>query len=492
MEKFDVYRDIASRTEGDLYIGVVGPVRTGKSTFINKFMEYIVLPNISSKNKKQIATDELPQSGEGKTITTTEPKFVPSEAVKITLKGKSSAKVRLIDCVGYLVEGAIGDKEDGQSRLVKTPWQEESMPFEKAAEIGTEKVIKEHSTVGIVVTTDGSIVDISRENYLKAEERVISEMQSRGKPFIVLLNSKDAKSEGTIRLAKNLSEKYGVKVIPINLLEASEEDIVECLYELLMEFPMKSFDIELPKWVQVMPSSSSLVSEIISKIKEVAPVITCMKHYDIIEKALKEVEIIKPIGKTECLLGEGRVVYYVEPKNQIFYQLLSEVCGDNLEDEFCLMKYVKSLSTAKKNYEKLKSALYEVDENGYGIVVPSDADMSLEKPEVVKQGGRYGVKIRAKTGCMHLIKINLDAEVTPISGSQKQCSDFAEFISQEYEENPQKVWNTNVFGKKLSTLVQEEISSKISSMKQETKNKMRRTVTRIVNEGKGGVICILL
>ncbi|MBQ9782022.1 MAG: stage IV sporulation protein A [Clostridia bacterium] len=492
MDKFDIYRDIAKRTDGDLYIGVVGPVRTGKSTFINKFMEYIVTPNISSKNKRQVAIDEMPQSGEGKTLTTTEPKFVPGESVKISLKGKSQAKVRLIDCVGYLVDGVIGDKEDGKDRLVKTPWNNQPIPFEKAAEIGTEKVIKEHATIGVVVTTDGSIVDIPRENYEKAEERVISEMRESKKPFIIVLNCKNPKSESARSLANKLTEKYGVKVIAINVLETNEEELTDILSNLLMEFPMKCFDITLPKWIQILPPESRIISNICEKVKEIAPCVICMKHYKLIEDVLKEVDGVKQNVESKCLLGEGKIEYKVDVDNSLFYELLSEMSGEEIKDEFCLMKYVKELALAKQSYEKTKNALSEVYENGYGIVVPTDRDMVLQNPEVVKQGGRYGVKIKATTECMHFIKINLDAEVTPISGTQKQCTDFAEFIQKEYEENPEKVWNTNVFGKKLSTLVSDEIISKINSMKTETKNKMRKTVTRIVNEGKGGVICILL
>ncbi len=492
MDKFDIYKDIAKRTDGDMYIGIVGPVRTGKSTFINKFMEYVVTPNISSKNKKQIAIDEMPQSGEGKTITTTEPKFVPSESVKISLKGKGLAKVRLIDCVGYLVDGALGDKEDGKDRLVKTPWNSQPIPFEKAAEIGTEKVIKEHATIGIVVTTDGSIVDIDRENYVNAEERVVNEMKESGKPFVVVLNCVDANSQNAQSLAEKLSLKYGVKVIPINVLQATESQLVEILSSLLMEFPMKTFDVCLPKWMQVLPPESKIISTICEKVKEVSSAVVRMKHYSLIEDALKEIDGIQNNIETKCFLGEGKIEYKVDVDNSLFYDLITEMAGEEISDEFMLMQYVKDLKTAKASYEKTKNALNEVYENGYGIVVPSDGDMTLQNPEVVKQGGRYGVKIKATTDCMHLIKINLDAEVSPISGTQQQCTDFANFLQKEYEENPEKVWNTDVFGKKLSTLVNEEIASKLNSMKNETKNKMRKTVTRIVNEGKGGVICILL
>lgn len=492
MEKFDIYKDIAKRTNGDIYIGVVGPVRTGKSTLITKIMDLMVTPNISSKLKRQIAIDEMPQSGSGKTITTTEPKFVPGEAVKITVKGKAQANVRLIDCVGYLVDGAIGSEEEGSSRLVKTPWQSEPMPFEKAAELGTEKVIKEHSTVGILVTTDGSILDIPRENYIKAEERVVLDIKRSGKPFVILLNSVNPTDKKCKELAESLSDKYGVKVTPVNVKELDENGLNSVLESLLMEFPLKTFDVELPKWMQVLPATNPYVSEIISKVKDVAQVAEKMKHYKVIEDALESIDFISKVEDAKAELGNGSAKYVVQPKKELYYEILSEIAGDKIDGEYALISYVKDLTVAKENYRKLKDALSEVDENGYGIVIPEMPDMELKEPEVIRQGGRHGVKLKAKTNCMHLMKIALDAEVSPISGTEKQCKDFAEFLKSEYEENPDRVWKTDVFGKPLSSLVSEEIVSKINSMRQNTKDKMRKTVTRIVNEGKGGVICILL
>ncbi len=492
MEKFDIYKDIASRTGGDIYIGVVGPVRTGKSSFITKFIDYMVIPNISNKNKRQITIDEMPQSGTGRTITTTEPKFVPSDAVKISLKNKTSAKVRLIDCVGYMVDGAFGDKEEDKERLVKTPWQDELMPFEKAATMGTEKVIVEHSTIGVLVTTDGSICDIPRENYVKAEEKVVQKLKETGKPFVILLNSKEPSSKENIALSKSLSDKYGVKVISINVLEATEEEISKVLEGILMEFPLKTLDISLPSWMQVLPHSNEVITSIIEAVKNSSQVVEKMKHFEIVKDSLLEVEGVKKIDKINVLTGEGRVEYVVEPNANLFYKLISDLSKEDIVDEFALMNYIKELNIAKENYKKLKEGLFEVDENGYGIVVPKESDMTLSNPEVVKRGGRYGVKIKANTSCMHLIKINLDAEVSPISGTEKQCKDFAEFIKSEYEENPQKVWNTDVFGKPLSALVTDEIIGKINGMKDNTKNKMRKTVTKIVNEGKGNIICLLI
>ena len=492
MDKFDVYKDLAVRTNGDVYIGVVGPVRTGKSTFITKFTEEIVIPNLSGKNKKQIAVDEMPQSGSGKTVTTTEPKFVPSEAVKITLKGKMQARIRLIDCVGYMVDGAQGDRDENGDRMVKTPWSKEPLPFKQAGEIGTEKVISEHSTIGILVTTDGSILDIPRESYEVAEKRAVDKLNECGKPFVIVLNTKNPESDGAKKLCEDLSDKYGVKTVAMDVLNASAENLTEVIKNVLFEFPMKSFDIDLPKWMRVLPADTGLVANVIAAVKEIAPSVEKMKHYGLIEGALNGVEGVKTVEEKATDMASGAATFSVTPNDGAFYSLISELSGEEISDEFKLMSYVKDLNVAKQNYKKLKDALFEADENGYGVVVPDKTEMTLEEPAVVKQGGRYGVKLKAKASCMHLIKINLDADVTPISGTEKQCADFAEFLKNEYSENPEKVWKTNVFGKPLSTLVLEEIASKVGSMKEETKAKMRKTVTRIVNEGRGGVICILL
>ena len=492
MEKFDIYKDIAKRTDGDIYIGVVGPVRTGKSTFITKFMDLMVTPNIQNKQKLKVAVDEMPQSGSGKTITTTEPKFVPAESVKISINKKAQAKIRLIDCVGYMIEGALGGEENGQERLVKTPWSESPMPLVKAAELGTEKVIKEHSTVGVLVTTDGSVCDIPRENYTQAEERVVEDLKKCNKPFIIVLNTKNENSKQVLELSESLTSKYGVKVIPCNLENLTEDGANLILENLLLEFPLKTLDVKLPKWLQVMPSNNPIISDIIEKIKDVSLIVNKMKHYKIVEDALESIDAVSRVEKAVANLDDGSAVYEIKLKDGLFYQTLSELSGDNIANDFELISYVKELCVAKNNYRKLKNALSEVDENGYGIVIPENCDFTLNEPEVIKQGGRHGVKIKASTSCMHLLKIGLSAEVSPISGTEKQCKDFAEYLKEEYEQNPQKVWKTDVFGKPLSALVEEEIISKITSMRQDTKNKMRKTVTRIVNEGKGGVICILL
>ena len=492
MEKFDIYKDIAKRSNGDIYIGVVGPVRTGKSTFITKFMDLMVTPNIINKQKLKIAIDEMPQSGSGKTITTTEPKFVPAEGVKISVGKKAQAKVRLIDCVGYMVDGALGGEDEGADRLVKTPWNENPIPLKEAAEIGTEKVIKDHSTVGVLVTTDGTVCDIPRENYVTAEERVVEDLRKCGKPFVIVLNTANKNGSEATALSESLTDKYGVKVIKCNLKEVDEEGLNEILENLLLEFPLKTLDINLPKWMQVLPKESPVISEILEKVKDVSSIVSKMKHYKVIEDALSAVDAVESVSKSVANLDDGSACYDLKIKDGLFYDMLSEISGDKIENDFELISYVKELCIAKDNYRKLKSALSEVDENGYGIVIPENSDMELNEPEVIKQGGRYGVKIKANTSCMHLMKIGLSADVSPISGTEKQCRDFADFLKNEYQENPEKVWKTDVFGKQLSSLVSDEILAKIGSMRQETKNKMRKTVTRIVNEGKGGVICILL
>lgn len=492
MEKFDIYKDIASRTDGDVYLGVVGPVRTGKSTFITKFLDLMVTPNIANKVKRQIAIDEMPQSGSGKTVTTTEPKFIPAESVKISIKGKAQAKVRLIDCVGYMVDGCLGIEEDGKERLVKTPWSDKAMPITRAAEIGTEKVITEHSTVGILVTTDGTVCDIPRDNYVTAEERVVSDLKKCGKPFVIVLNTADVNGKTATDLAESLTDKYGVKVIKSNLLNIDEEGFTEILENLLLEFPLKSFDIELPKWMQVLPSDNEMIQDVISKVKDVSKIATKMKHYKIIEDALLSAPCVSSVSKAVANLGDGSAKYWAEVSDGLFYDLLSDLAGDSITDEFSLMSYVKELKLAKDNYRKLKDALNEVEGGGYGVVIPRECDMEIGSPEVVKRGSRYGVKIKATTSCMHLMKINLSADVSPISGTEKQCRDFVEYLNAQSEENPEKVWKTDIFGKPLSALVEEEMAQKLYSMKPELKNKMRRTVTKIVNDGKGSLFCILI
>ena len=492
MERYDIYKDISHRTGGDIYIGVVGPVRTGKSTFITRFMEKLVLPNISSKLQKQIATDEMPQSADGKTIMTTQPKFIPANAVKVQFKNNSSAKVRLVDCVGYFVEGAVGHEEDEKPRLVKTPWEDKEIPFEKAAEIGTKKVITDYSTIGVVVTTDGSIGELSRANYVKAEEKVISELKKINKPFVIVLNSKNPENEKTVKLAQELEVKYGVTVVTINVDKMSAEDISAIMEKVLLEFPMCGFNVDIPKWMQTLPATNSVVSEIIENVKKSSLDMKKMRDFAELSAIFEESERFEGVDVSELRLGDGVCEYKVKPKQDLYYQVLSEECGEEILDDYQLMNYIKGFSVSKKRFAKIKDALSEAEENGYGVVLPTIEEMNLEEPELVKQGGRYGVKLKASAPSLHIMKVDVATEVAPIVGTEKQGEDLINYIMSKFEDNPQGIWETNMFGKSLHDLVKEGLNDKLTAMPKEAQGKMRKTLTRIVNENKGGLICILL
>lgn len=492
MEKFDIYNDITTRTGGDIYIGVVGPVRTGKSTFITKFMENLVVPNISNKLHKQIAIDEMPQSADGKTIMTTQPKFVPANGVKVQFKNKSTANVRLVDCVGYLVDGVIGHEEEDRPRLVKTPWDETEMPFEKAAEIGTKKVIDEYSTIGILITSDGSFGELPRQSFINAEKRVVNELKDLRKPFIILLNTKNPEESETIKLASNLEEEYGVTVLAVNLATMNSEDIGMIMEKVLLEFPMSSFNVNLPKWMQSLPAEHNLISDIIEKIKGASNGMSKMRDFAELYNSFVEDEKFKPIELLELKLGEGVTDYCLDCKDGLFYNILSEECGENITDDYELMSYIKGFADSKRKFSKIKQALHDAEENGYGVVMPTLDEMNLEEPTVVKQGGRYGVKLKATAPSLHIMKVDVSTEVAPIVGSEKQSEDLINYIMNKFEDNPSGIWETNMFGKSLYDLVNEGLIGKIMAMPKDTQSKMRKTVTRIVNESRGGVICILL
>lgn len=492
MDKFDVYKDIAQRTDGDIYIGVVGPVRTGKSTFISKFMENFVIPNINSKLQKQIAFDEIPQSADGKIIMTTQPKFIPANAVKVQFKNKASASVRLIDCVGYFVKGASGAIEGEKPRLVKTPWSDEEMPFEKAAEFGTKKVIKEYSTIGVLVTTDGSFSEIPRENYVLAEEKTVEELKRNNKPFVILLNCKNPESSSALSLCDALEEKYGVSVIPINALNLSGDDISVIMEKVLMEFPMNNFSVELPKWMYALSLESKIIKDLLKELKMVSGKISKMKDYNQILELYSDSDEFNPLTIDEVKLGEGKINYKLCPKDDLFYKVLSEECEEDISSDFELINYVRTFSESKKRFSKIKDALNEAEENGYGVVIPSIEEMNLEEPVLVKQSGRYGVKLKATAPSLHIMKVDVTAEVSPFVGTAKQGEDLVSFIMDKYQDNPSGIWETNMFGKPLCELVSDGLYSKINLMPKDVQGKMRKTVTRIVNENKGGVICILL
>ena len=492
MENYGLYEDIAQRTGGDIYVGVVGPVRCGKSTFITQFMQNLVVPNITDKNIKERTIDELPQSADGKTIMTTQPRFIPNKAASIRVGDNIDMNIRMIDCVGYLIEGALGHEEGDKKRLVKTPWSEEEMPFEEAAEFGTQKVIEEHSTIGIVVTTDGSITDIPRSNYVEAEERVVSELVSHNKPFVIVLNSKNPKSEETKKLAVSLKTKYNVPVLPMDVLKLNQTNIDDIFEKILLEFPIKSLKVKMPKWMQALPYDHEIITNVVNEIKKFGENANKIGQIDKTNVAFLESEDFEPVIVSSIKMGEGKIYFEITPKQQLFYKVLSEQCGMDITDDFHLISYIKQLAHAKVEYDKIKVALQDVKEKGYGVVMPNAEDMSLEDPEIVKQGSRFGVKLKASAPSLHIMSVDIQTEVNPIVGSQAQSEELVKYLMSEFEQNPKAIWETNMFGKSLSSLVNEGINSKINLMPVEAQRKMRKTLGRIINEGKGGIICILL
>lgn len=492
MEKYQIYEDIQTRTNGDIYLGVVGPVRVGKSTFISQFMQKMVIPNIENQNVKQRAIDELPQSADGKTVMTTQPKFVPNEAVKISVADKINLKVRMIDCVGYLVSGAMGTTENDKPRLVKTPWSDEEMPFEKAAEIGTKKVIEEHSTIGIVLTTDGSVTDIERANYVSAEERVVGEMKACGKPFVMVLNCKNPNSNDSKKLAQNLAEKYDCQVVAMNVAEMKDQDVDKIFEKVLLEFPVKSIKVNMPKWLQALSFSNPIIEEIVKEVKNFGNNVRKIGDAKKDTVVFTESDSFDPITFSNVEMGEGVIRFDVVPKENLFYKVLSDECGFEIHDDYELVSYIKNLAVAKVEYDKLKDALDQVEQTGYGIVVPSKNEYTLESPEVVKQGGKYGVKIKASAPSLHIVKVDVQTEVTPLVGTESQSQDLVSYLSEKFENDPNGIWDTNLLGKSLYSLIDDNIGAKILAMPADAQRKMKKTLGRIINEGKGGVLCILL
>ena len=492
MENLGIYQNIAKRTDGDIYIGVVGPVRTGKSTFIKKFMELLVLPNIENEFKKERTIDELPQSASGRTIMTTEPKFIPNEAIEINLDGNVRFKTRLVDCVGYLVNNAIGYLEDDVPRMIKTPWSNEEMPFETAAELGTKKVIVEHSTVGIIVTTDGSITDIPRNEYIDSEERVVKELKEINKPFIMLLNSQNPNDPYTIELANDLSNKYDATVIPVNCLNLNLNDVNLMFSKLLYEFMIEKINIRLPGWIYGLSSDNTLKITLLNYFKETFKDSLRLKDINENYLKLKNYEEIENVSINEINLGTGVIDIKVDLKDSLFYNMLTEILDEKIKNEGELFSCITNLAKIKKDYNKLSYAIHEVNEKGYGIVTPGIDDLILDEPEIVKQGNKYGVKLKAKAPSIHMIKINTETEVSPIVGSEKQSEELVKYLLSEFENDPKKIWESNIFGKSLHELVNEGLQNKLSKMPEEAQEKLRETLERVVNEGSGGLICIIL
>lgn len=492
MEDRSIYRDIAERTNGDIYIGVVGPVRTGKSTFIKKFMDTIVLPNMEEEHRRGRAVDEMPQSAAGRTIMTTEPKFIPEQAVNVRIDDCAAFSVRLIDCVGYIVPSALGYIENDQPRMVMTPWYEEPIPFNMAAEIGTKKVITEHSTIGLVITTDGSISDIPREEYEEAEERVINELKEINKPFIVIYNCVDPDAEASQNAAAALSAKYGVPVLPINCLEAEESQIRQILSQILYEFPVREISIEMPKWISSLETDHWLRSSVYSAIQQAAGKLQRIRELSDAINQIERCEYVTDAAIEKIELGSGRTKLNVSLQPNLFYRVLGERTGLSINDEGELLSCMMGFAQMKKQYDKIKDAYEEVQNTGYGIVMPGLEELSLEEPEIIRQGGKYGIRLKASAPSVHMMKTQITTEVTPIVGSEQQSQELVEYLLREFEENPAKIWESNIFGKSLHELVNEGLHNKLYRMPSDARDKLRETIERIINEGCSGLICIIL
>ena len=489
MENFQVYRDIQARTGGDIYIGVVGPVRTGKSTFVRRFMELVALPGMDPKDQAEVR-DALPLSGSGKIITTVEPKFIPKEAVSVKLGEDQAVRVKLIDCVGFLVKDAAGHVEDGRERMVKTPWSDNAIPFHEAAGIGTGKVIREHSTIGLVVTTDGSFGELPRENFLEAEERTVAELKKQGKPFLILLNSQFPHKDETQRLAEEIRNKYGVSVVPVSCEQLRKEDITRILEQVLYEFPVSEIRFYIPKWVEMLPADHELKGQIIGRIRELMKSLVHIK--DVTKEAVKlDGPYVQDTLLDEVNLSDGVVRVRLQIRDEYYYQILSELCGVPMESEYDLIHTMKELAQIREEYIKVKPALESVKGSGYGVVVPELEEIQIEDPSVIRQGNKFGVKIRSKSPSVHMIKANIETEIAPIVGTEQQAEDLIRYI-QESGDRGESIWETNIFGKSIEQLVQDGIRNKIAAIGEESQAKLQDTMQKIVNDTRGGLVCIII
>ena len=491
MENYNIYQNIKERTNGDIYIGVVGPVRTGKSTFIKNFMELAVLPNIKDDYKRQRANDELPQSSNGRTIMTTEPKFIPNEAVEISVDNVKF-NTRMVDCVGYLINNVMGHMEGDMPRMVKTPWFESEIPFEEAAEIGTKRVIDEHSTIGVLVTTDGTVTGIDRVDYVNAEERVVSELKAQKKPFVIILNTMDTNNEEAQNLCKNLEVKYDAPVIPVNCANLKNEDINSILEKILYEFPINEINMCFPKWIDSLDNTHWLKKNILDMIRNNLNDIKNLRQIRTIMDSLSGNETIRNVNVSDIFLNTGTVDTNIEMDNSLFYKVLSEMSGIDVKEEGDLFSIVTTMAKSKKSYDKIEQALNEVKRKGYGIVSPDIDDLSLDEPEIVKQGSKFGVKLKAKAPSLHIVKAEIETEVSPIVGSEKQSEDLVNYLLKEFEDDPKKIWESNIFGKSLHELVNEGLQNKLYKMPEDAQCKFQETLEKVINEGSGGLICIIL
>lgn len=492
MEKIDLFRDIAERTNGDIYLGVVGGVRTGKSTFIKRFMDLTVLPNIKNVHDRERAKDELPQSGAGRTIMTTEPKFVPNEAVEITISPNVQVKMRLVDCVGYRVEGALGYEEEDGPRMVNTPWFEDSIPFQEAAEIGTRKVISEHSTIGVLVTTDGSITDIPRDNYIEAEERVVEELKELGKPFVILMNTIRPNSPDVNELATDLQIQYDVPVLPINAAELVQDDILYIMEQILFEFPVNEVTINLPKWVEELDVKHWLRDNFEDAVKTTVHHVRRLRDIETALEALADYDFVDQVNLLSMDMGTGSAAIEMKAKEDLFFRVLSEETGYEVKSDQDIFRLMRDFAVAKNEWDKVSDALVEVRETGYGVVTPRLDEMNLEEPELIRQGSRFGVKLKASAPSLHIIRADITTEITPIIGTEKQCEELVRYMLDEFDEDPKKIWDSEIFGKSLHDLVREGIQNKLHRMPENAQVKLQETLQRIVNDGSGGLICIII
>lgn len=492
MEKVDILKDIAERTGGDIYLGVVGAVRTGKSTFIKRFMEQVVIPNIDDEAERVRATDELPHSGAGRTITTIEPKFVPNQAIRVHVGEGLDVNIRLVDCVGYAIQGAQGYEDENGPRMISTPWFDEPIPFQEAAEVGTRKVIQEHSTVGIVVTSDGTITDLPREAYQEVEERVIREMQEVGKPFILLLNSAQPFSEQTQALKAELIEAYDIPVVAVSVSTMGEEDILGIMKEVLYEFPVHEVNVNLPSWVMVLEEEHWLRQSFENSVRETVKDIKRLRDVDRVVGHFYQYEFIDKAALSGMDMGQGVAEIDLYAPDNLYDQVLQEVVGAEIRGRDHLLELMQEFSTAKREYDKVADALKMVRTTGYGVAAPALEEMTLDEPELIKQGNRFGVRLKATAPSLHMIKVNVTSEFAPIIGSEKQSEELVNYLMRDFEKDPLKIWESDIFGRSLNSIVREGIQAKLSMMPENARYKLQETLERIINEGSGGLIAIIL
>lgn len=492
LERVDIFKDISKRTDGDIYLGVVGAVRTGKSTFIKKFMELVVLPNIQDEGEKARAQDELPQSAAGKTIMTTEPKFVPNQAVQVHVDEGLDVNFRVVDCVGYTVSGAKGYEDENGPRMINTPWYEEPIPFHDAAEIGTRKVITEHSTIGVIVTTDGTIGEIPRTNYVEAEERVVEELKEVGKPYIMIINSVRPHSQETEALQRQLQEKYDIPVIAMSVEGMREQDVYKVLREALYEFPVLEVNVNLPSWVMVLNDGHWLRKNFQDAIGDTVKDIKRLRDVDRVVGQFAEYDYIDRAQLAGMEMGEGIAEIDLHAPDYLYDQVLKEIVGEEIRGKDHLLQLMQDFAHAKREYDQVSEALRMVKQTGYGVAAPALEDMFLDEPEIIRQGSRFGVRLKAVAPSIHMVKVDVESEFAPIIGTEKQSEELVRYLMQDFEEDPLSIWNSDIFGRSLSSIVREGISAKLSLMPENARYKLKDTLERIINEGSGGMIAIIL